>query len=426
MSDEISRRLEEAAGAHGRAASGDVDVSVIAASVVGKARRRRRVTGLATVAGAFVGVAAFAGGSFAVVDSMRVDADPGAPRDVLTVDMSQAPTVSEAAAPSTPPKAVIEDYPPVVASRGEGFPEAYEMRDWVWDFVGEGWTVQSYSVGEDLSVDKPAMVPDAVLYLVDPDGVAFELASLDPEYSVGMRVVSWQEDARTAHLAWDGANEAGSTTGAQVDLETGTVSPLVFATPWGQSSTVAPLAVSASGNELWEAWLGTHQRFYRYAAADGWTVASVNDLEGLSDRAAGERWDTAMPADDARLVTRPDSEAVLFELRPWLDGPFVDAKIYRLDTDTIVAARVFFTFPIQPDVTCAMVGWVGDSELTYECGGQEASFTYPAIPAMGEGASYGQAVASGSKWAVLNTSKVGYGEATSVSYLVAPQLANGE
>ncbi|NTV39919.1 MAG: hypothetical protein HGA51_08200, partial [Demequinaceae bacterium] len=101
-----------------------------------------------------------------------------------------------------------------------------------------------------------------------------------------------------------------------LDLGTGAVSPIVFATPWGESSTVAPLAVSATGNELWEAWLGTHVRFYRYGTADGWTVASVNDLEGLSDRTAAPRWDTAGMLGDSRLATRPDSAAVLFEFRP--------------------------------------------------------------------------------------------------------------
>jgi len=424
MSDELSRRLEQAASAHGRAAANEVDVSVLAASVVGKARRRRRVTGLATVAGAFVVIAAFAGGSFAVVDSMRSDVNPGTHRDGATVDMSQAPTAPESAIPSPPPNAIIAEYPPVAASRGEGFPEAYEMRDWVWDYVSEGWTVQSYSASEDLSVDKPAMVPDAVIYLVDPDGVAFELFELAPEHSVGARVVSWQENERTAHLVWAGDSTGVAPGGAVVDLENGAVKPLVFATPWGESSTVAPLAVSAAGNELWEAWLGTHQRFYRFAEADGWAVASINDLEGLSDRTADGRWDTAMLVDDSRLATRPDSGAVLLEYRPSRNGPLEDAKVYRVDTDTLVEVNVGFSFPIGPEVVCTTAEWLADAALTYDCGDQQATFPYPAFPETVAGASYGEAIVADSEWAVLNTSRVGFREATSVSYLVSPQLAN--
>jgi len=420
MSDELSRRLEQAASAHGRAAANEVDVSVLAASVVGKARRRRRVTGLATVAGAFVVIAAFAGGSFAVVDSMRSDVNPGTHRDGATVDMSQAPTAPESAIPSSPPNAIIAEYPPVAASRGEGFPEAYEMRDWVWDYVGEGWTVQSYSASEDRLVDKPDTVPDAVIYLVDPDGVAFELLELAPEHSVGARVVSWQENERTAHLVWAGESTGMAPGGAVVDLQNGAVKPLVFATPWGESSTVAPLAVSAAGNELWEAWLGTHQRFYRYAEDDGWVVASFNDLRGISDRTAAQRWDTAALVGDSRLGTRSDSGAVLLEDRPWRNGPLEDAKVYRVDTDTLVEVNVSFSFPIGPDVVCAVTEWVGDAELTYDCGDRQATFSYPAIPESSVGASYGTAITSDSQWAVLNTSRVGFHEATPASYLVAP------
>ncbi len=418
MSEEITRRLEEASSSHAREAAGQVDVSVFAASVVGSARRRRRATGLATAAGAFVGVAIVAGGSLAVVGLLRTDALPA---DAPAVAMSQAPTLPVPTSPS-PELTTISEYPPVAASRGEGFPDAYEMRDWVWGYVAEGWSLDSYAVSKDPTVDKPNTVPAAVIYLVSPDGAAFELAQAAPEHSIGLRVVSWQEDARTAHLVWEGDVPAGIPAGGGVlDLETGDLSPLVFATPWGESSTVKALAVSAKGNELWQAWLGTHQRFYRYGPTSGWTVASVNDLEGVGDRTRESRWDTATAVDDVRLATKPDSTAVLFEYRPWHDGPLEEITVYRVDTDTLVASHLRFEFPIEPDVGCTMAGWEGHSGLSYDCGDQRVSFSSVSpIADTTEVTQYGASIVAATSWAVWKTGVVGYGQATSASYLVTP------
>lgn len=422
MSEEITRRLEEASRVHGRAAVSEVDVSVLAASVVGSARRRRRAAGLAMVAGAFLGMVIVAGGSLAVAASVRTDANPAAPNDAPPVAMSLPPTASAGPLASPESTATIQDYPPIAAARGEGFPAAFEMRDWVWDYVDEGWSIASYAVSRDPAVDKPRTVPDAVVYVVAPDGATFEVARVAPEYSIGLRVVSWQEDARTAHLVWEGDVPAGVPSGGGVlDLETGELEPLVFATPWGESSTVKALAVSATGNELWQAWLGTHQRFYRYGPATGWTVASVNDLEGIGDRTLESRWDTATVADDPRLATRPDSTAVLFELRPWRDGPLEEISVYRVDTDAMVAVAVNFTVPIEPDVVCTMAGWTGRSEVTYDCGGHSESFvTGTPLADTSEGNEYGAAVVAARQWSVWNTGVVGYREPTSASYLVTP------
>ncbi len=307
-------------------------------------------------------------------------------------------------------------------TRGDGYPFAYEMRDWVWDYVAEDWSLTSYAASKDPTVDKLDAVPDAVIYLVAPDGAAFELAHVAPEYSIGLRVVSWQEQPRTAHLVWEGDVPAGIPAGGGVlDLESGDMSPLVFATPWGESSTVTALAVSAAGNELWQAWLGTHQRFYRYGPDTGWTVASVNDLEGVGDRTLDSRWDTAEVSDDSRLATKPDSTAVLFEYRPWRDGPLENITVYRVDTDSMVAGNVTFGFPIEPDVVCSMAGWAGRSELSYNCGEQRVSFTTVVpIAETSEGTQYDAPAVAATDWAVWKTGVVLYREATSASYLVTP------
>lgn len=418
MSDEISRRLNEAAAAHGAAAESMADATLVAASIIGPARRRRRVTGAASVAAALTAVGLFAGGTLAVVDSLnRRDASPAAP----VVAMSQTPSPVATESPSPAPSAAITEFPPTAAARGDGFPDAYEMRDWVWDHVGEGWSVRSYSAAADASVDSPRNPPGAVLYLVDPEGVAFELAELGPEYSLGARVVSWQEDERTAHLVWEGDNESIAPGGAVIDLATGTVSPIVFATPWGQSSTVAPLAVSATGNELWEAWLGTHVRFYRYGTADGWTVATANDLEGISDRTASPRWDTAEVAGEPWLLTRQDSAAVLFELRPTRDGSPTAVAVYDLDADVYVSRDVTSDLPKGAESGCIVTDWVGDATLSYDCGGSSLSVTVATDAGVSADAHYGDPMYSGEKWEVLGTAVVGYREATSPSYLVAPR-----
>jgi hypothetical protein len=420
VTDEVSRRLDEAAGLHARAAQEAVDVSVVAASVIGKARRRRRITASLTVAGAFAGLIAFAGGSFAVITALRpetgADARPAAP-----VEVSQAPTVHLKSSPAPDQAATIQDYPPVAASRGAGFPDAYEMRDWVWDYVGKGWSLESFAASADPSFAAPLTLQDAVIYLVSPDGAAFELAALAPKYSVGLRVVSWQENARTAHIEWDGDSKGVASGGAELDLATGRVLPLVFATPWGQSGTVKALAVSVTGNELWQAWLGTHQRFYRYGTKDGWTVASINDLQGIGDRTSPSRWDTAMAVDDPRVVTRPDSAAVLFEQRPERGGPLEQIVVYNVDTGGQVAGNLLFDFPIGPNTVCTMAGWAGDSELSYDCGGRQASFfTVVPVAGMHDGAKYGDSVSPAPRWGVSKTGVVGYGLATSVSYLAQP------
>ena len=375
---------------------------------------------LLTVAAAFAALAVFAGGTIALADTLgRRDASPAAPAGAV-VAMSQTPSAPATESASPAPSVTIQDYPPAARGRGEGFPVAYEMRDRVWEYVGPGWTVQSYSTSPDLSADKPRTVPGAAVYLVDPDGVSFELAALDPEYSLGVRVVSWQEDERTAHIVWEGDDTSVAPGSAVLDLDTGAVSPIVFATPWGESSTVATLAVSATGNELWEAWLGTHVRFYRYGTADGWTVATANVLEGISDRTANPRWDTAKLLGDSRVVTRPDAAAVLFELRPTLKGSPTNVASYDVDADVYVTRDVSGAFPSAPDSECTVAAWVGDAALSYDCGALSVDVNVAPDAGVSEGARYGERVYADKKWAVLNTGVVGYREATSVSYLVAP------
>lgn len=427
MSDEIARRLDAAARAHASRATSDVDVSVVAASVIGKARRQRRQSTAITMVGAFAGLTVLAGGTLAVVDSLGSN-DGSAANDlaIASAAATDAPLASPAvpdasAAPSTGSARTITEFPPSAPSRGEDFPAAYEMRDWVWDYVGADWTLESVAASQDSYAAAPVTIPDAVVYLVSPAGAHFEVATLAPEQSAGLRVVSWQEDDRTAHVVWDGDVSASVPAGGgELDLATGQLAPITFSTPWGVSGTVSPLAVSATGNELWEAWIGTHQRFYRFGTADGWTVATVNDLEGINDRLAGRAWDVGTPLGDARVAVRPDSAAVLFELRLVANSVPAAVAVYDVDADVYETTDASSTFPKDGANACWADRWVGDAALYYACGEDavmvtvspdRGQFSGMGYDLLGDGELPGRAAV---------TSVVGYRVATSVSYLAGP------
>jgi len=417
MSDEVSRRLEAAAGAHARAVDEGVDVSLVAASVIGKARRRRRVTASLTVAGAVAGVIAFAGGSFAVMNTLRAgETSLAMAAEVPTWGPSSvAGPTPQPTTSATPSPMAIADYPPQAPSRGAGFPAAYEMRDWVWDYVGAGWSLQSYSASAGVYSGTSPAASGAVIYLVDPDGAMFELQEVAPEYSQGLRVVSWQAEARTAHIVWDGDHEAAVPSGgAEIDLATGDILPIVFATPWGVSSTVAPVAVSAAGDELWEAWLGRHARFYRYGATDGWTVATVNDLDGIDDLDAQDRWGLASSGADTSIATRPDGATVLFERRTAgrVAGAPTQVAVYRLDTADYTKADA--ADGLSGD--CVVSAWVDARSVAYACspGSESHVVQLPPAPAFDNAAgvsAYPRLARMGEASAVSRSGYVGYGKA---------------
>ena len=417
MSEEVSRRLEEAAGVHARAAQEAVDVFVVAASVIGRARRRRRVTASLTIAGAVAGVIAFAGGSLAVMTTLRGgEVGPAVAAEVPTWGPSSVAVPNPKPTPSAKPSPIaIGDYPPLAPSRVPGFPAAYEMRDWVWNYVGAGWSLQSYSASAGVYAGTSPAAKGAAIYLVGPDGATFELQGLAPEYAQGLRVVSWQEGARTAHIVWDGDHEAGVPSGgAEIDLTTGKLLPIVFATPWGVSSTVAPVAVSAAGNELWEAWLGQHVRFYRYGAVDGWTVATVNDLDGIDDLGAGDRWDVAASEEGTSIAARPDGAIVLFERRTAGRATGAPTQIAVYDLGTAAYAKADVPEKLAGD--CAASAWLDARSVQYVCapGGDAHVVKLPLGPAFDNAAgasAYPRLNRSGNAVDVSRSGYVGYGQA---------------
>ncbi len=106
-------------------------------------------------------------------------------------------------------------------------------------------------------------------------------------------------------------------------------------------------------------------RFYRYGAADGWTVATVNDLDGIDDLDAGDRWGLASSGADTSIATRPDGATVLFERRAAgrVSGVPTQVAVYRLDNADYTKADV--TDGLSGD--CAVSEWLDARSVQYAC-----------------------------------------------------------
>lgn len=392
---------------------------------------RRRVRPLWVALGAIAAVALVAAVTLAVMGA--VDRDPvsaaASPPASPSVASSASPTPSPSVSPE--PAVVsadgIDEYPPLAAPREGGFPEAYEMRDWVWDFVGEGWAVESYSLRDDPYLDPAPVIPHAVIYLVGPSGARFELQELDLKQSAGLRVVSWQEEARTVHIMWEGdysepvLADPGS---AVLDLTSGLVDPIVFKTPWGSTGNVSPLAVSAAGNELWEARTSDHRRYYRYGGGDDWTVAAVSDLE-VAGAASTPGWRLGGYGNYEQLTgVRTDGAAVLFEKGDWWAATgnalaATEIAVYDIDADSYVLSQPALNPTGTSTVVCNVTSWARDADLTYDCWGDDTPSTTVQVQAVGappaKPVPSSRRPMSGAGDAL--SAEVRYGEPTQLSYL---------
>ncbi len=369
MSEEIGRQIEDAAAARSREASSRVDRARLADSIVAGATRRRRVRGFATAAFAVVGVLAVAGGTVAAMAAWGPDAVAPAtqgatPSATVPAESSASPSPTVTAPVADVGLDGIADYPALAAARGEGFPSAYVMEDWVWDHVGPGWSLESYSMRLGAYVEPAQEAPNPVVYLVSPDGAAFELVALDHAQSTGLRVVSWREDERTATVWWEG-DGTNSGDAAELDLQTGALDPLDFTMPGKiHSRWETPIAVAADGTELWEAGAsGVAPRFYRWSHADGWTVAAINALPGLGTTSGFSLFGEFNPG-PAKYV-RDDGNAVVLERvkdggDPDMGDPPIEIATYNLARDVVTLTQVPPSFE-----GWELFGWPAPDTLEY-------------------------------------------------------------
>jgi hypothetical protein len=358
-----------------RVASAQFDSQRATATVRSSIRRRRAARAVASSALAVVLVGVLTVSSYGVYARYQVDpavevtqSPTPQPTATSSPEITPTPHVPVSPSPSEQPKMTIAEYPPVAVSRGVGFPDAYQMRDWVWDYVAEGWSLQSYSVSQPPYSDVRVEILPAVIYLVSPEGAAFELLTLAPEYSDSLVVWSWQEGEHGAHIKWDqqDSDDGGSLYG-ELDLDTGDVSRVVFSTPWGSTDKVWLLAASANGNELWRAHLGDHLRYYRFGATDGWTVSSLNDLDGIAN-ASAPTWDLVNLNIVHGMVTA-DGSQVLLENRAGLPDsldPLTRILIYDVDSDVYFLSADNLSIA-APGTECTVAQWSGGASVTYRC-----------------------------------------------------------
>lgn len=271
-------------------------------------------------------------------------------------DMSGSPSGSVTPeVPSAFNDGIAEDeYPEPIPWRGEGYPEALTMEDWVWGRTGPGWALVIFA--ESSSVDS-ATFPIPVVYLVSPEGVYFELSELPGRVANGATVVSWHEDDRAARIIWD-----GGTRGGRLDLETGNVEDTSFGLTSGRTKDVQFLAANAADKEIWSAWGPDGLETRHYA----WTP----DAE----------WERILTGQDDLLIewfvnpTSPDSSAVAFQIFTLADSLYASERslppgvpnlvVYSLDTgeDHRYLPAVPYAEP-----NCWFTGWIDGVSVGYSC-----------------------------------------------------------
>lgn len=366
MADELSHLLGSTASRHEREVQ--ADVSAISARIIRGARSRRRVRAAVTAASSALGVGLIAGASVLALGPLAGgEAAPALP--VTTVSPpapSSDPSPAEHTSIPSPAggSGEITSYPPLAPARGAGFPAAYEMQVWVWDYVGQGWRLETVGTG-----DMYGTTADAVVDLVSPDGERFRIMSLDAPMASGARVVSWREQQREAVVAWSDPDGLGHA--AEVDLMQGAVSEIVFSMPHNEASmAVDPVAVNATGEELWLAVSDAgSERYYRWSSDRGWTVSALSQEVFIGDGGF------ALPAGSgAADAVREDGAAVMLERRPTSGG--IEMAFYDVAADRVATATL-----VEPESACRFAGWSDDGEAArYSCAAGETRVVFSAAP----------------------------------------------
>lgn len=366
-------------------------------------------------------------------------------RDVEPAETSITPSPSASPSPSAAASASVTPAPQVTAEviqRDGTYPQAFPVTDDVWAQVGDGWALAVYSMRSDIYADPISPVDPAVVYLVSPDGIAYEALELDEAHSAGARVVSWHEDARTARVTWEGDFTDASPRGAGLlDLRTGQWDPIEFTLGSGPSDYAEFVSANAAGDELWLAtrWadneLAEHG-FFRWTAADGWSKSALTEIVG-SDPAEVYEWSLALGPLSTLPQPSPDGNAIPIHVldttittedgSDTLSSVPVRGGTYRLDTDAVVEYDI--APPSDVDNCYVVEQGVGEVPtwdgpyLNYECTGEyqsdSDSYVGGVFPVDTGYDSSASAVPShvdvirGSEAYVIGlTSRVGYGEAT--------------
>ncbi len=203
-----------------------------------------------------VGVGAGLGATLVVVAGVfGVQALRGGGESSPAPPVTSAPTVvaDPTLGPVDAPLGALDDgiaddeYPPLLPPIAPGYPEAHEMRNWVWDKVGPRWAVVIYSEGVYWDVDLRDVGP-AGIYLMSPEGEYFQIADVRDRKRDGLAVLTWREDAHEITVvsnSWAGGPHY------VVNLDTGKFTPLTITRDGRASDEVKLLGASGAGAELW-------------------------------------------------------------------------------------------------------------------------------------------------------------------------------
>ncbi|MFV0632878.1 hypothetical protein [Demequina sp.] len=354
------------------------DVEVYAAVRSG-ARRRRQVRGMLTASVAVLGVAAVGAGAWGITSVMKEQPEPAGPG--LTHSPTDGPT-GEPVTSTSPEPAVTEDpraddsadgiaedaLPAMAAQResaatndwtSDPYPQAHVMEDWVWDFVGEGWSLDIASE-QWYPYDDAWVQPAAVLYLISPEDVHFELFELPERAWDDARVTSWREDQDTAMIWWSEKNDGSRYgKGGAVNLRTGALDDLVMSVNGETAHHMRFVTANAAGDELWRAESSAGFKYYRWsdgADEDGWVASAlvdqVPDADDLGSETGVDEFTVAEGGD--RVFLRPTAEVT----RTQTDLTVVT---YDLAADKITS----FPFTGLPPGARFQFARIADSETLY-------------------------------------------------------------
>ncbi|MCJ7827297.1 MAG: hypothetical protein MUP36_03565 [Demequinaceae bacterium] len=279
----------------------------------------------------------------------------GAPGPSPSPSADPSPSVSPSPSPSVPvsyfdDRIAPDEYPAAATSRGTGYPDALRMEEWVWDRVGPEWMLAMFGPDPQVSSSR------AVVYLVSPEGVQFELTSLPKSIAQDPTVVSWQEDQRTARIQWDYLSEGGL-----LNLADGSVDPVSFTMKSGASETERFLSMNSANREVWmaygESWLDV--RYFTWSESEGWSALF------------GSNQDVVLRSSSP---SNADGSKILLEIAQPYDSGLASSRSGKAGRPNLViydlnAGKDSFVRPQWPGDSdwCYFDRWLDDLSVSYDC-----------------------------------------------------------
>lgn len=333
--DELEKRLRgayDAARAEAPQSGTQVYTAVRAA-----ARRRRTMRASLTAAVAVVALGVVGMGAYGITTMNRAEPAqpviaPGPTASASaepTSEPAPSSTASESEAPAVDPRfddspdGIAEDALPALAADRNGvhegieYPEAHVMETWVWDAVGDGWALDVASMVQYPQINGGELAP-AVLYLVSPEEVWFEVAPLPERAWNGARVTTWREQDGVATVMWQGRDADGAPNSrmqaAQYTLSSRLLDDLRMSVYGEIAHSVHFVMANEHGHELWRAESDEGFKYYRWvrgADADGWVASALVEAAPEADDASIDMggWPAFTSTTDGdRVLLRPGGE----------------------------------------------------------------------------------------------------------------------